>query len=121
MTQQNKEEQKKLLSEIMEADQRDGLYDNHIGDANKMVTAVEWLAKIYLQTKKIDSFDIEQAKELHKADVMRSYRAGMMQGLRMLQSYMTFQQQESFGFHDKEDGKINAILDKESKEYYIKT
>lgn len=26
-------------------------------------TAVEWLVKIYLQTNKIDSFDIEQAKQ----------------------------------------------------------
>lgn len=31
------EEQKKLLIEIMEADEKDGLYD-HIGDTNKMVT-----------------------------------------------------------------------------------
>lgn len=65
--------------------------------------------------------DVEQAKELHKADVMRSYRAGMMQGIRMLQSYMTFEQQARFGFHDKEDGKINALLDKEAKEYYNET
>ena len=36
----NKEKQKKLLTEIMEADAKDGLY--HTGDTNKMVTTVEW-------------------------------------------------------------------------------
>ena len=29
-------------------------------------TAVEWLIKIYLQTNKIDNFDIEQAKAMEK-------------------------------------------------------
>lgn len=29
-------------------------------------TAVEWLVKIYLQTNKIDSFDIEQAKAMER-------------------------------------------------------
>lgn len=38
MAQQNKDEQKKLLIEIMEADAKDGLYEDHIGDTNKMVT-----------------------------------------------------------------------------------
>jgi len=34
-----KEQQKKLLTEIMEADQKNGLYEHHhIGDTNKMVT-----------------------------------------------------------------------------------
>ncbi len=37
MSQQNKDEQKKLLIEIMEADQKNGLYEDHIGDTNKMV------------------------------------------------------------------------------------
>jgi hypothetical protein len=37
----NKEQQKELLKEIMEADARDGLYHNVY--TNKMVTAVEWL------------------------------------------------------------------------------
>ena len=29
-------------------------------------TAVEWLVKIYLQTNKIDNFDIDQAKAMEK-------------------------------------------------------
>ena len=33
-------------------------------------TAVEWLYKIYLQTKKIDSFDIEQAKQMEKKQII---------------------------------------------------
>jgi len=32
-------------------------------------TAVEWLIKIYLQTKKIDNFDIEQAKAMEKEQI----------------------------------------------------
>lgn len=33
-------------------------------------TAVDWLIKIYLQKGKIDSFDIEQAKELEKQQII---------------------------------------------------
>lgn len=51
MTQQ-KEQQKKLLSEIMEADQKSGLYENHIVETNKMVTAVEWLFQQLWETPK---------------------------------------------------------------------
>jgi hypothetical protein len=43
---------------------------------------------------------------------MRSYKAGMMQGFRVLQSCMTFQQQKDFGFTDN-DGKINERLENE--------
>jgi hypothetical protein len=32
-------------------------------------TAVEWLVKIYLQTGKIDSFDINQAKAMEKEQI----------------------------------------------------
>jgi hypothetical protein len=39
-------------------------------------TSVEWLIKIYLQKGKIDSFDIEQAKEKHKEETMDSFQAG---------------------------------------------
>jgi hypothetical protein len=35
-------------------------------------TAVEWLIKIYLQTNKIDSFDVEQAKALEKQQIMEA-------------------------------------------------
>jgi len=51
-------------------------------------------------------------------DVRRSYRAGMIQGFRILQRYMTFEQQERFGFHDELGAnKINAILDKRANEW----
>ena len=39
-------------------------------------TAVEWLIKIYLQTKKIDSFDIEQAKEMEKKQIIEAFWNG---------------------------------------------
>jgi N-methylhydantoinase B/oxoprolinase/acetone carboxylase alpha subunit len=82
---QQKEEQKKLLSEIMEADQRDGLYDNHIGDTNKMVTAVEWLIDQIKEhekkfgippTKKGYMNLIEKANELHKKQVIEAWLNG---------------------------------------------
>jgi hypothetical protein len=39
-------------------------------------TAVEWLYKIYLQTKKIDSFDIEQAKQMEKKQIEVAFSDG---------------------------------------------
>ena len=55
---------------------------------------------------------------MESEDLMRSYRAGMMQGFRMLQGYMTFEQQERFGFHDEHGAdKINATLYKQAKEW----
>jgi len=35
-------------------------------------TAVEWLIKIYLQTNKIDNFDIKQAKEMEKQQIIEA-------------------------------------------------
>lgn len=43
---------------------------------NEKQTAVEWLVKIYLQTNKIDSFDIEQAKEMEKQQIMDAFKYG---------------------------------------------
>jgi hypothetical protein len=40
-------------------------------------TAVEWLIKIYLQTNKIDNFDIEQAKEIEKVQISQAYTTGV--------------------------------------------
>ncbi len=39
-------------------------------------TAVEWLIKIYLQTNKIDNFDIEQAKAMEKEQHKEIYSKG---------------------------------------------
>ena len=44
--------------------------------SNKKQSSVKWLVKIYLQTKKIDSFDIEQAKAMHKKEITDSYDDG---------------------------------------------
>jgi len=86
----NKEEQKRLLTEIMEADAKDGLY--HIGDTNKMVTAVEWLVEQLRQlafNKKthLGMGDVrvtqglldelhEQAKAMEKEQRIKDYNAG---------------------------------------------
>jgi hypothetical protein len=42
----------------------------------KKQTAVEWLIKIYLQTNKIDNFDIEQAKAMEKEQIIDAYNNG---------------------------------------------
>jgi hypothetical protein len=39
-------------------------------------TAVEWLVKIYLQTNKIDNFDIDQAKEMEKQQIIDAHLDG---------------------------------------------
>jgi predicted transcriptional regulator len=78
----NKEEQKKFIIEVMEADARDGLY--HIGDTNKMVTAVEWLTKQFISFQTIESpikYDminevVRQAKVIEKEQIMDAYIAG---------------------------------------------
>ena len=46
-------------------------------------TAVEWLVKIYLQTNKIDSFDIEQAKEMEKQQMIDAHLIGLITSLEM--------------------------------------
>jgi hypothetical protein len=60
-----KEQQKKLITEIMNEDAKDGLY--------KKQTAVEWLASklgeyIVWEEKIIDL--VEQAKEMHKQEII---------------------------------------------------
>jgi len=79
-------EQKKLLTEIMEADQKSGLYEDHIGDTNKMVTAVEWFidaitesGHLWMTDKPNDMLElakfIEQAKQMEKRQIVKAYNA----------------------------------------------
>jgi len=58
MTQQNKHEQKKLLSVIMEADAKDGLYERQ--------TAVEWLVR-KLSTELIGEIPLHRWDEIRDA------------------------------------------------------
>jgi hypothetical protein len=79
----NKEEQKKLLTEIMEADAKDGLY--HIGDTNKMVTAVEWLIENLPKRFKnaiinACSEEIEHAKSVEMEKIIKAYEDGWKNG-----------------------------------------
>ena len=55
----NKEKQKQLLTDIMEADSKDGLY--------KQQTAVEWLVEEYHLPK--DSPLVIQAKQMEKEQI----------------------------------------------------
>ena len=76
MAKQNKEEQKRILTELMEADQKNGLYD-HIGDTNKMVTAVESFAKeLIAEGFYIPKGIYDRAKEIEKEQIMDDFNAG---------------------------------------------
>ena len=44
-------------------------------------TAVEWLTTIYLQTNKIDNFDLEVAKEMEKEQIINAANITMEQRL----------------------------------------
>lgn len=65
----NKEEQKKLLIETMEADEKDGLY--------KQQTAVDWLVEQYekaftLKVNNVMTSIIEQAKQMEKEQINKA-------------------------------------------------
>jgi len=52
-----------------------------------------------------------------KPIVISSYMAGMMQGFRMLQSFIPLHHQQQFGF-TKNDGKINDKLQQQAEKWY---
>jgi CHAD domain-containing protein len=90
----NKEEQKRLLTEIMDADAKDGIYEptvskmettqqkDHIGDTNKMVTAVEWLLKNLKDKLSIEQANaiISQAKAMEKEQIIKARIHGDLNG-----------------------------------------
>lgn len=45
---------------------------NHIGDTNKMVTAVEWLAEQLKRQGFLYDLDIEAAKQMEKEQIMKA-------------------------------------------------
>jgi hypothetical protein len=68
-------EKKRLITEIMEDDAKDGIYHNV--DTNKMVTAVEWLWHHYSVSITRPSEEmLEQAKAMEKAQRIKDYNAG---------------------------------------------
>lgn len=80
MAQQDKEQQAKLLSEIMQADEKDGLYKTNI---MKQQTAVEWLVEQIKsdQNQKVLSASewmkvIEKAKEIERNQRIQDYNVG---------------------------------------------
>ena len=64
----NKEEQKRLITEIMEADAKDGLYDQP--------TAVQWLEELYNNRPAYEEFilddEFEQAKRMEKEQIINA-------------------------------------------------
>ena len=71
----NKEQQKELLIEIMEADERDGLYNSDISKMETTQTAVEWLYNLSKQ-REVDKFDLIQAKQMEKDQIMNAWKDG---------------------------------------------
>jgi len=72
---QQKEEQKKLLTEIMEADAKDGLY--------KQQTAVEWLFLMLNNPNRDQDFAnklFEQAKAMEKEHIKTAFIHGSYTG-----------------------------------------
>ena len=57
---------------------------DHIGDANKMVTAVEWLDRWYRDnpeaTHEEGNKALEQAKRMHKQQTVDAYKHGQNNG-----------------------------------------
>ena len=65
---QQKEEQKKLLTEIMEADDKDGLYNHQ--------TAVEFLYGIMFVVNGVITFEqFHQALDMHEEQIKNAYKA----------------------------------------------
>ena len=63
-----KQKQKQLLTELMNADAKDGLYE-----PNKMISAVEWLKQQWV--KRLGNLwdeDFEQAKQMEKKQIMKA-------------------------------------------------
>ena len=42
-------------------------------------SSVEWLVKVYLQKGKIDYFDIQQAKAIHKQEIIDAYHTNPLE------------------------------------------
>lgn len=56
----DKQKQKELLVEIMDADAKDGLYNQ--------MTSVEWLYNLS-KTRELDKFDLEKAEKMRKKEI----------------------------------------------------
>jgi hypothetical protein len=62
-------------------------------------TAVDWLIKIYLQTNKIDNFDLEVAKVMEKENIIEAVKYGDVRG--KLETYLTAEQYYSETYEGK--------------------
>lgn len=107
----------KIVKAILDECELNGTYKKEL---KKMEDEIEHnvnkrnykLIKIQITMKKEHNLQTAETQAFNIPVVMRSYKAGMMQGFRVLQSCMTFQQQKDFGFTDN-DGKINERLENE--------
>jgi len=75
----NKEEQKKLLTEMMEADAKDGLYKQDISKMETTKTAVDYLVLIVQKCIAPNYIPIEivqQAKAMEKEQIIKAFNEG---------------------------------------------
>ena len=86
----NKEQQKKLITEIMEDDEKDGLYE--LGDKqSQIVTAVEFLFENWpILNAQLPPSLIEHVKAVEMENIVKAYEAGWKNG--------TLKKSPSFGF-----------------------
>jgi acyl carrier protein len=77
---QDKNQQKKLIIEIMESDEKDGLYETVTNDHS--LTAVEWLIKKLYDEWGISIPDeaIIQVKQMERSEIEIAYETGWVNG-----------------------------------------
>lgn len=72
----DKEQQKKLITEIMNDDEKDGLYEPVT--SGHTLTAIEWLIQqLQAPCRGIPSHIIEQAKQMEKKQIVEAYKFGL--------------------------------------------
>jgi hypothetical protein len=79
----NKEQQKKLITEIMEADEKDGLYETVTSDHS--LTSIEWLIENLPERFKnaiinTCAEEIEHSKAMEMEKIIRAYEVGWKNG-----------------------------------------
>ena len=85
---QDKDQQKKFIIEIMEADEKDGLYNSGISKMETTQTAVEWLDENldnllpFINQEIADEYLklIKQAKQMERSEIEIAYETGWVNG-----------------------------------------
>lgn len=78
-----KEQQKKLIIEIMEADEKDGLYDSGTSKMETTQTAVNYINEyiknnLFIDNNLLEVF--EKAKQMERSEIEIAYETGWVNG-----------------------------------------